>query len=470
MDIRIVENANQIDCDVLIVNKFQDELTSNDLINRYAPDSFTGKVGEVFTIHTRKELPAKYVMAVGFGNENNIDDDTIRKAVVSAVKKCIEMKVETIAFDISTNVTFGIPTILAAAITNYSFDKYKTTKNHRISTLYISKVSSDVERMIYAIEGLDLARDLANEPAEFATPKKLAEIAQSIEGLETDIFDEKEIKKMGMNAYLAVARGSENPPRFIHMKYVPEGKEPVKKVAIIGKGLCFDSGGLDLKPASSMLTMRNDMSGAACVIGIMSVLSKLKPDIEVHGLIAACENMPSGKSYKPGDIVTARNGKTIEVDNTDAEGRLTLADVLCYACDLEVDEVIDLATLTGACVVALGDTVSGIMGNNRELVKSLIKTALYSGEKFWQLPMFQEYRDNMNSDVADMKNTGTRYGGASAAGMFLKEFVTDNVKWAHIDIAGTAFLDKPRGGYCKGATAAGYLTLLNYLVLHKDLI
>lgn len=465
MDIRIVENAAQVDCDVLIVNKFQDELTSNDLINRYAPDSFSGKVGEVFTIHTRKELPSKYVMAVGFGIENNIDDETIRKAIAAAVKKCIDMKFETIAFDISTNVTFGVPTILTASIVNYSFDKYKTKKNHRISTVYISKVSSDINCIIQAVKGLELARDLANEPAAVATPEYLAKIAQGFDGIETDIYDENEIAKMGMNAYLAVAKGSDNPPRFIHMKYVPEN--PVKKIAIIGKGLCFDSGGLDLKPASSMLTMRNDMAGAACVLGIMSVIDQLKPDVEVHALIAACENMPSGKSYKPGDILTARNGKTIEVDNTDAEGRLTLADVLCYACDLEVDEVIDIATLTGACVVALGDTVSGIMGNNRPFVKSLVKTASYSGEKFWALPMFQEFRDNMNSDVADMKNTGSRFGGASAAGMFLKEFVSDSVLWAHIDIAGTAFLDKPRCGYCKGATGAGYLTLLNYLLLHK---
>ncbi len=466
MDIRIVENANQIDCDVLIVNKFQDELTSNDLINRYAPDTFRGDVGEIFLIHTRAEQPAKYVLAVGFGNEDNIDNDVIRKAITRAVKKCIELKAQTIAFDISTNVAFGVPTILATSIANYTFDKYKTKKDHKISTVFISKVSSDIEVVDVALKGLELARNLANEPAAYATPKKLAEIAQKIEGIETDIYDEKEIKKMGMNAYLAVAKGSDNPARFIHMKYVPQN--PVKRIAIIGKGLCFDSGGLDLKPASSMLTMRNDMAGAACIIGIMSVIDKIKPDVEIHGLIAACENMPSGKSYKPGDILTARNGKTIEVDNTDAEGRLTLADVLCYACDLEVDEVIDIATLTGACVVALGDTVSGIMGNNREFVKTLTKTALYSGEKFWQLPMLQDYRENLNSDIADIKNTGSRFGGASSAGMFLKEFVTDNVKWAHIDIAGTAFLDKPRNGYCKGATGAGYLTLLNYLGLHQN--
>ena len=264
-----------------------------------------------------------------------------------------------------------------------------------------------------------------------------------------------------MGAFAAVAQGSVQPPKFIHMKYSPTN--PKKKIAIIGKGLCFDSGGLDIKPASSMLTMRDDMSGAACILGVMRAISKIKPDVEVHGIIAACENMPSGSSYKPGDILTAKNGKTIEVDNTDAEGRLTLADALCYACELGVDEVIDLATLTGACVVALGTAAAGIMGNNEEFVRDLIKTGSYVGEKYWELPMWQEYRDNMNSDVADMKNTGTRNGGASAAGMFLKEFVTDDVKWAHIDIAGTAFLEKPEKEFCKGATGAGVRTLLSYI-------
>jgi len=463
MEIKIVEDTQNIDCDVLIVNKFKDELTSSPLIDKFAPATFTGETGQIFMIHTQNQEKATTIMAVGFGEEKDFDTEVLRKAVTKAVKTCIEMKADIIAFDINTNITFGVPTLLTTAIANYSFDKYKHKKNHRISKVYISYVSSDVNIVSDIIPGMNLARDIANEPADYATPEKLAEIAQGIEGIETDVYDENEIRQMGMEAYLAVAKGSDKPPKFIHMKYCPEN--PVKKIALIGKGLCFDSGGLDIKPANSMLTMRDDMSGAGCVLGIMSVISKLKPKIEIHGLIAACENMPSGKSYKPGDILTARNGKTIEVDNTDAEGRLTLADALCYACDLDVDEVIDIATLTGACVVALGDTVSGIMGNNRELVKNLIHSAEYAGEKMWQLPMFQEYRDNMDSDVADMKNTGTRYGGASAAGMFLKEFVTDNVKWAHIDVAGTAFLEKPHGPYCKGATAAGYLTLLNYLVV-----
>ena len=246
------------------------------------------------------------------------------------------------------------------------------------------------------------------------------------------------------------------------MKYQVDN--PKKRIAIIGKGIKFDSGGLDIKPPSSMLTMKDDMSAAACVLGVMSIIREFHPQVEVHGLIAACENMPGNGAYKPGDILTAKNGKTIEVDNTDAEGRLTLADALCYACELGVDEVIDLATLTGACMVALGTQASGIMGNDDEFIKKLTDTAARSGERFWPLPMWDEYFDSLKSDIADMKNTGSRWGGASTAGVFLKKFVTDNVKWAHIDIAGTAFLEKPQKEFIAGATGAGVRTLLNYIL------
>ena len=212
-----------------------------------------------------------------------------------------------------------------------------------------------------------------------------------------------------------------------------------------------------------MLTMRDDMSGAACILGIMSIIKEFNPQVEVHGLIAACENMPGGKAYKPGDILTAKNGKTIEVDNTDAEGRLTLADALCYACELGVDEVIDIATLTGACVVALGTHAAGILGNDQKLVEDLIETGKKNGEKLWQLPLWDEYFDSLKSDIADMKNTGSRWGGASAAGEFLQKFVKD-VKWAHIDVAGTAFLEKPQKEFIAGATGAGVRTILNYIL------
>lgn len=461
MDIKIVDKTKDVACDVLIINKFEGKETSNALVNRFAPKSFEGKAGQIFVIHTQKEYPAEQILAIGLGQENQMDNNVIRTNVAKAVKKCIELKAKSIAFDFTTDYSFGVPAVIGTSLANYHFDKYKTQKEHRISEVYFSNVSNDIDGAKIVAEAIKFTRNLANEPAAFATPTKLAEIAQGIDGIKTVIYDEPKIREMGMGAFAAVAQGSVQPPKFIHMKYSPTN--PKKKIAIIGKGLCFDSGGLDIKPASSMLTMRDDMSGAACILGVMRAISKIKPDVEVHGIIAACENMPSGSSYKPGDILTAKNGKTIEVDNTDAEGRLTLADALCYACELGVDEVIDLATLTGACVVALGTAAAGIMGNNEEFVRDLIKTGSYVGEKYWELPMWQEYRDNMNSDVADMKNTGTRNGGASAAGMFLKEFVTDDVKWAHIDIAGTAFLEKPEKEFCKGATGAGVRTLLSYI-------
>ena len=329
-----------------------------------------------------------------------------------------------------------------------------------METVYINATKDLVEKADIITKAMKLTRDLANEPAQYATPTKLAEVAESF-GLETKIYDKEECEKMGMGAYIAVSKGSSQPPKFIHMKYTCPN--PKKRIAIIGKGMCFDSGGLDIKPASSMLTMKDDMSAAACILGVMSVIKEFHPDVEVNGIIAACENMPGCSAYKPGDILTAKNGKTIEVDNTDAEGRLTLADALCYADELGVDEIIDLATLTGACVVALGTVAAGIVGNNDELVKNLIKTAKDCGERYWELPMYEEYKESLKSDVADMQNTGSRWGGASTAGLFLREFVKD-AKWAHIDIAGTAFIDKPQNEFIKGATGAGVRALLNYIL------
>lgn len=463
MEIKITDKVKDTLCDVLVVGKYVGKQTSNALVDRFAPETFTGKKGEVFVIHTQKEYPSTYILAVGLGEEEKACPNSVREAVLRAVKKCVELKAKSVAFDIECGFDCAESVVLGVSIVNYHFDKYKNKKEHRIGEITLPEsLGGDVERAKIIAESMKLTRNLANEPAMFATPSKLAEIAQGIEGLQTVIYDEGKIKEMNMGAFLAVAQGSSQPPKFIHMKYIPEN--PKKRIAIIGKGLCFDSGGLDIKPASSMLNMKDDMSGSACVLGVMKAVAKLRPDVEVHGIIAACENMPSGNSYKPGDIVTAKNGKTIEVDNTDAEGRLTLADALCYACELGVDEVVDIATLTGACMVALGSVASGIMGNNDEFVDQIIEIGKKSGEKFWALPMWQEYRDNMNSDVADMKNTGTRYGGASAAGMFLKEFVTDEVKWAHLDVAGTAFLDKSQGGFSKGASGVGVRTLLNYIL------
>lgn len=464
MEIKIVNNTMDVECDVLVVNKFEGENTASSLANTHAvqEDNFEGKFGDTYLLPTYGQEKHRKVLVIGFGKKSEFNPNKLREVVAKSIKKTMQIEAKTVAFkldgvefDYSEQFTFGVK------IADYAFDKYKSEKkDNHVKEVFVEANEEIVRKSEKIADAMAFTRNLANEPAQFATPTELASIACDL-GLETKIYDREECEKMGMGAFLAVGRGSSQEPKFIHMKYSVQN--PKKRIAIIGKGITFDAGGLDIKPASSMLTMKDDMSGAACVLGVMSILRELNPQVEVHGIIAACENMPGCSAYKPGDILTAKNGKTIEVDNTDAEGRLTLADALCYACELGVDEVIDLATLTGACMVALGSQASGIMGNDDELVKNLIKTADRSGEKYWELPMWDEYFDSLKSDIADMKNTGSRWGGASTAGVFLKKFVKD-VKWAHIDIAGTAFLEKPQKELCKGASGAGVRTLVNYIL------
>ena len=464
MEIKISNDVKNLSVDALVVSLFEDEKTSQEIANTYAVerDSFKGKKGQTYLLQTYDKIPAKKILVLGCGKRSEFCPNGAREVIYKAVKKLQQMHVKTAAFDLDFGFDYGKQGVIGAMLADYAFDKYKSEKATRVDEITFGGVSEETVKAGKTIgEAMKFTRDLANEPAAYATPSKLAEVAKHLEGIETKVYDKPEIEEMKMGAFLAVGQGSAEAPKFIHMKYtVPN---PKKRIAIIGKGICFDSGGLDIKPASSMLTMRDDMSGAACVLGVMRALKEFSPEVEVHGLIAACENMPSGTSYKPGDILTAKNGKTIEVDNTDAEGRLTLADALCYACELGVDEVIDIATLTGACMVALGTHASGIMGNDEDLIHRIIETGNKNGEKFWQMPMFKEYFDSLKSEIADMKNTGSRYGGASAAGVFLQEFVKD-VKWAHLDIAGTAFLEHGQAEFGKGATGAGVRTLLNYII------
>ena len=464
MEIKIIENSQNQECDVLVVNKFENENTTSNMANRYAveEDKFEGKFGGTYVLPTYGQEKHKKILVIGFGKKEEFNPNKLREAIAKSIKKAMSIEAKSVAFkldgvefDYSEQFTMGVK------IANYKFDKYKSEKKDKgVKEIFVEANETAVRKAEKIADAMSFTRNLANEPAQFATPTELASIACDL-GLETKIYKKDECEKMGMGAFLAVGRGSSEAPKFIHMKYTCEN--PKKKIALVGKGITFDSGGLDIKPASSMLTMKDDMSGAACVLGIMSIIKELHPQVEVHGIIAACENMPGCSAYKPGDILTAKNGKTIEVDNTDAEGRLTLADALCSACELGVDEVIDIATLTGACMVALGSQAAGIMGNDGEMVQNLIKTAENNGERFWELPLWDEFGDSLKSDIADMKNTGSRWGGASTAGVFLKKFVKD-VKWAHIDIAGVAFLEKSHKELCAGASGAGVRTLLNYIL------
>ena len=484
-----IENKSILDvnADVIIVNLFEGvknpkgvtgvvDKAYNGIISDYVikKENFEGKYGEVYKLPIVEN--GKKIYIAGLGKQEEFTYTKIRNLTAKIVRNMSGNAKKVVSILHGAGVAGLCPERCAQMITEgaisgtYSFDKYKAVKKENVIEEFIIAETDEekfkaaeqgVKKGIVTAEAVNTARDLINESSQYLYPETLAEFAVKNSGVKTTVYNKEEIKKMGMNAFLAVGQGSVHEPKLIHMEYKCEN--PKKKIAIVGKGITFDAGGLDLKPAASMLTMRDDMSGAAAVICTMKAISILKPDVEVHAVVAACENMPSGSAYKPGDVITAKTGRTIEIDNTDAEGRVTLADALAYAEETGVDEIIDIATLTGACMVALGTVASGIMGNNDEKVKEFIKVAEKAGERFWQMPMYEEYGDVLKSDIADTKNTGGRMGGTSAAGIFLSKFIKDT-PWIHLDIAGTAFLDKANAEGIKGATAIGVRSLIKYII------
>jgi len=310
-------------------------------------------------------------------------------------------------------------------------------------------------------EATSLARDMVNEPANRMTPSRMAEVAKEIAGqskLEINVFDSSDMEAMGMGALLGVSKGSSQAPKLITLSYKGnEGSESA--IGFIGKGVTFDSGGISIKPSKDMSEMKDDMAGGAAVMAALSAIAQLKPKVNVLGIIPATENLPSGSALKPGDVIKAMNGKTIEVISTDAEGRLILADALSYAVKRGLSPLVDLATLTGACRVALGTGYSGAFGNDQELMDKVLKAAGRAGEKLWQMPMPEEYKEQNKSEIADIKNVGDKYGGAITAALFLGEFA-DSTPWVHLDIAGTASSSKESGYMVKGATGVGVRTLV----------
>ena len=337
----------------------------------------------------------------------------------------------------------------------------------QVDILGLPNQAAALQRGQQICDGVILARELVAAPANVVTPQALADTAQAIatdHGLELEILEQEACEALGMGAFLGVAKASDLPPKFIHLTYRPSGT-PRRKLAIVGKGLTFDSGGLNIKAgAGSMIEMMKfDMGGAAATLGAAKAIAQIKPDVEVHFISAATENMISGRAMRPGDILTASNGKTIEVNNTDAEGRLTLADALVFAEKLEVDAIVDLATLTGACVVALGDNIAGLWSSDDTLAQDLQQAAQTAGEKYWQMPLEDKYFDGLKSIVADMKNTGPRFGGAITAALFLKQFIR-SVPWAHLDIAGTVWTEKENGYNSPGGTGFGVRTLVNWVL------
>ncbi|MBA3857340.1 MAG: leucyl aminopeptidase [Cyanobacteria bacterium PR.3.49] len=477
-----------------------------------AEDGFKGKAGQVLTLATFGNIAARRITLLGLGEKKDFTTAHARKSAAALVRR---LPGESFHGDISfffrqpdapvkassksasskkqakiTPAKAGKTASLVEDseivqaivegihLASYSFKKYKSSRNGEgkkekiVNSLAFSgfsiagKVLADAcQRGESIAESTNFARRLIAEPPCFMTPSRLADEARSVAkefGLTIKVFDAKEIEKMAMGSFLGVARGAKEPPKFIVISYdVPKSK---KKVAIVGKGITFDSGGLSLKPAQSMEHMKYDMSGAAAVIATMRVVGKFKPNFSVMAVVAATENMPGDNALHPGDVITAMNGKTIEVNNTDAEGRLILADALTYAVKNGADQLIDIATLTGAVVTALGRVAAGIMGSDQNLVDQLIESGAKSGEKLWQLPLYDEYQESLKSDIADLKNAGARgEAGTASAAMFLKEF-TSGKPWAHLDIAGPGWLDRDREECNKGGTGFGVRTLCRYLL------
>ncbi len=474
----VYENMKRPRGDLSTINKALNG-TVSDLIHN---GEIKGKLGEVTVIHSLGKITAGRVVTVGLGKRNEITLDKIRTAtsdVCRALKSKGAKHVAMMALGTCSG-TLGVretgQAIAEGAILgSYTFRKHMTTKDETgeleamtiidRSRTVVTALQQGISEGIILAEAANLARDLVNEPANFMTPAQLAAEAEKMAGknkLEVKIYERDEVQKMGMGAFLGVAQGSHQPPKFIVLKYNGSESKDID-IALVGKGLTFDSGGISLKPAENMGDMKGDMAGGASVIGAMSAISQLKPKINVMAIIAATENMPGGGALKPADVLKAMNGKTIEVDNTDAEGRLTLADAICYANKQGAKRIVDIATLTGGCVTALGDVTTGGFTNNQELLDAVIKAGKEVGDKIWQLPLFEEYKEQNKSLVADIKNSGGKPASPITAALFVGEFAGET-PWVHLDIAGTSDIDKNRGYYIKGATGVPTRTLVKLVL------
>jgi leucyl aminopeptidase len=441
-------------------------------------ERFTGKARTTLSFHTHDRIPPRRVLLVGLGPSSRITTDHLRQAAAIGVNTARGRHLRHIALPLLDRFPAkeeAQALVEGTILGSYRFRKYKrsdeegmvegvellTTPDRR------EEVNEAIRRAAIFASATCFARDLVNEPPNELTPSRLAEVAREVatqKGLRCTIYGPEEMRQMGMGAILAVAQGSSQPPRFIVLEYAPP--QAKRTVAIVGKGVTFDSGGLDIKSTEGMETMKMDMAGAAAVIAAMSALPDLAPPVRVLGIAPAVENLPSGTATKPGDIVRAMDGHTIEINNTDAEGRMILADALAYAAQQGADEIIDLATLTGSCIIALGPICAGVMGNDQGLLDRLMQAASKAGEKVWQLPLFEEYLEAMKSEIADLRNSGGRYAGAQKGAIFLREFVGGK-PWAHLDIAGPAFVEQEeaKGPYWpKGSgTGFGVRTVLEYL-------
>ncbi|MBX3296179.1 MAG: leucyl aminopeptidase [Acidobacteria bacterium] len=463
------------------VLKELDALTGGQVAETLKAKEINGGKGETALLRfSAKGVKATRLLLVGCGEREKYKASSVSVASGTAARDLRKLNFKSFAFDpriegdaveIAQNAVQGVIT------SQFELDKYKTKdKNTKALSKFVvyveggkpADLKKGVERGQIIGDSMNFARELANEPPNILHPTEMAKRAQAMAkevGLKCEILDEAKMEKLGMGSLLSVTKGSEQPAKLIVLRYTP-AKSTAKKgdvIALVGKGITFDTGGISLKPGEGMDAMKYDMSGGATTLAAMRAIGLLKPSVPVIGVVAAVENMPDGKASRPSDVVTAMNGKTIEILNTDAEGRLILADAVAYAEKQGANRIIDMATLTGAVIIALGGHNTGIMGNDQELVDELISIGKETGEGFWQLPLGPEYSKDIRSDIADIKNIGPRgKAGTIMGAVFIQEFV-DKAKWAHLDIAGTAWHDGVRPHQAKGPTGVAVRTLVKFV-------
>ncbi|AQT67758.1 Cytosol aminopeptidase [Anaerohalosphaera lusitana] len=489
-------DPSQIKADILAVGIFSDskkpaglakdidKQLNGEIGNLLGMEDFTGGFGKTAVLYTNGRITAPRVLLVGLGEKKELASCKLRKAAAHAADKAVNLKARTLALaihqdlpakfdltDVGQTLTEGI------YMGGYRYDEFVSKKDSRLNKLNVLLTDADQSAARKLGKGAkagniigqaqSFARTIANRPGNIINPKTLAstarKMASDIPGLTCTVITEKQLKQKKAGGILAVGGGSATKPCMIVLKYSPTGKTKSKRnIALVGKAVTFDAGGISLKPSAGMHDMKFDKGGGMCVLGAMQAISKLKPAATVYGIIPAAENMPSGTSYRPGDIVTTMSGKTVEIQNTDAEGRMILADAIHHATQLKCDTIVDVATLTGACVVALGKHMAGLMSSDDKLIDQLKQAADKSGERVWHLPSGPEYLEQMKSKIADLKNTGGKGGGACTAAAFLKEFAGD-AKWAHIDIAGVEiFTDGSKIG-SPGSPGFGVRLLTEYV-------
>jgi leucyl aminopeptidase len=441
-------------------------------------EEFKGKKDQQVSMSTLGRVKADRLVLIGLGDVAKLGPGDIRTFAAKAARAANADKAKRLVLGLPNGLEGRLREVVEGLeMGAYRFTKYMTGDRKpkaeltQVTICLTADVPADAKARVdlgqVVAAGVNLARDLSNEPPNVLFPEAFAAAAQVMAkdaGLKVQVFDFREIQKRGMHLLQAVGQGSEHKPCMVHFSHVPAGTSAGRRrIVIVGKGITFDSGGLSIKPAAGMGEMKHDMSGAANVVGLMQIVAKLKPNVEVHGIFAAAENMPDGNAYRPGDVWPSLDGKSVEIINTDAEGRLILADALAYAKALEPDLLVDNATLTGACVVALGNSCSGWYASNDATAEEFQASVKGSGEQMWRLPLLEDLKDQLKSDSADLKHTGDRWGGSISAALFLREFIGNVQNWVHCDIAGPAMGDRVRGWDPKGGTGHGVLTFLDLI-------